>query len=308
MQAFAGIDVAKASLAVALYPGGQRLDVGNDARGHATLCRWLRHHEVSRVLLEATGGYEQAVAVMLSSQWPVVRIPPHRARAFAVAMGKIAKTDPIDAAMLAHLAAVVKGPVLAPPCPAEVRLQALVRRREQLVEQRDAERRRLLQAHDALVRRSLQRQLKQLAQEIARLDQEVASCVPLCGSERAERLRRVPGIGAVTVATLMAFLPELGQLESRQVSALAGLAPYNCDSGKHQGVRRIRGGRANVRRILYMAAWSAVRHQPDFKLRYAALRARGKCAKVALVACMRVLLIRLNAMLRDGSEWKTLAA
>ena len=132
--------------------------------------------------------------------------------------------------------------------------------------------------------------------------------MPLCGSERAERLRRVPGIGAVTVATLMAFLPELGQLESRQISALAGLAPYNCDSGKHQGVRRIRGGRANVRRILYMAAWSAVRHQPDFKLRYAALRARGKCAKVALVACMRVLLIRLNAMLRDGSEWKTLAA
>ena len=131
--------------------------------------------------------------------------------------------------------------------------------------------------------------------------------MPLCGSERAERLRRVPGIGAVTVATLMAFLPELGQLGNRQISALVGLAPYNCDSGNRQGLRRIRGGRANVRRILYMASWSVVRHQPDFKARYAALRARGKCAKVALVACMRVLLIRLNAMIRDASEWRMAA-
>lgn len=307
MCVFVGIDVAKASLAVALHPGGQQMEVGNDAKGHAALCRWLGRHDIGRILLEATGGYEQALAVTLSARWPVVRVPPHRARAFAVAMGKIAKTDPIDAAMLAHLAAVVDAPVMVPQDPAQTRLQCLVRRREQLVAQRDDERRRVLQAHDAFVRRSLQRHLKQLMQEIVRLDREIETCVPQCGGERAECLRRVPGIGAVTVATLMAFLPELGQLENRQISALVGLAPYNCDSGTRHGVRRIRGGRANVRRILYMATWSAVRHQPDFKLRYASLRARGKCAKVALVACMRVLLIRLNAMIRDGSEWRMIA-
>lgn len=308
MGVFAGIDVAKASLVVALYPGQARLEVGNDAKGHASLCRWLRQHGVERILLESTGGYEQAVAVTLSAHWPVVRIAGHRARAFAVALGRIAKTDPIDAATLAQLAAIVEGPVMTPPSPEEVRLQALVRRREQLVGQRDDERRRLWQASEAFVRRSLQRQLRLLALEIARLDREIAACVPQCGDVRAQRLRQVPGLGPVSVATLMAFLPELGQLENRQISALAGLAPYNSDSGKHQGVRRIRGGRGNVRRVLYMAAWSVVRHQPDFKARYAALRMRGKCAKVALVACMRVLLIRLNAMLRDGSEWRTLPA
>lgn len=307
MGVFAGIDVAKASLAVALYPGQARLEVGNDAKGHASLCRWLRQHGVERILLESTGGYEQTVAVTLSAHWPV-RIAGHRARAFAVALGRIAKTDPIDAATLAQLAAIVEGPVMTPPSPEEVRLQALVRRREQLVGQRDDERRRLLQASEAFVRRSLQRQLRLLALEITRLDREIAACVPQCGDVRAQRLRQVPGLGPVSVATLMAFLPELGQLENRQISALAGLAPYNSDSGKHQGVRRIRGGRGNVRRVLYMAAWSVVRHQPDFKARYAALRMRGKCAKVALVACMRVLLIRLNAMLRDGSEWRTLPA
>ena len=306
MGVFAGIDVAKASLVVALYPGQARLEVGNDAKGHASLCRWLRQHGVERILLESTGGYEQTVAVTLSAHWPVVRIAGHRARAFAVALGRIAKTDPIDAATLAQLAAIVEGPVMTPPSPEEVRLQALVRRREQLVGQRDDERRRLLQASEAFVRRSLQRQLRLLALEITRLDREIAACVPQCGDVRAQRLRQVPGLGPVSVATLMAFLPELGQLENRQISALAGLAPYNSD--KHQGVRRIRGGRGNVRRVLYMAAWSVVRHQPDFKARYAALRMRGKCAKVALVACMRVLLIRLNAMLRDGSEWRTLPA
>lgn len=305
MSAFVGIDVAKASLAVAVVPGNQRLEVGNDPKGHAQLARWLAKQPVVRILLEATGGYESALVAALAVRWPVVRVPPHRARAFAVAMGKSAKTDPIDALMLARMAAVTEGPVVTPPSDAEARLQALVRRRSQVVGQRDDERRRLLQASDAFVRQSLQRQIKLMQSEIARLDREIEACVPACGDERAERLRAVPGIGAVTVATLLAFMPELGRLENRQISALAGLAPYNCDSGSHQGARRIRGGRGAVRRVLYMAAWSAVRHQADFKARYEALRAKGKCAKVALVACMRVLIIRLNAMLRDGSEWRT---
>ena len=307
MQVFVGIDVAKASLAVALYPGEQQLEVGNDAAGHKALCRWLAAQQVERVLVEATGGYEQALVQHLAEHWPVVRIPPHRARAFAVAIGKVAKTDPIDAAVLARLAAVVDGPEVTPLRAVDARLQALVRRREQLVAQRDDERRRQQQATDRCVRSSLLRHIRQLAREVARLDRDIAACVPQCDSDRAQRLRSVPGLGPVTVATLMAFLPELGQLGNRQISALVGLAPYNCDSGNRQGLRRIRGGRANVRRILYMASWSVVRHQPAFKARYAALRARGKCAKVALVACMRVLLIRLNAMIRDASEWRMAA-
>lgn len=304
MSAFVGIDVAKASLAVAVVPGNQRLEVGNDPKGHAQLVRWLAKLPVSRILLESTGGYENGVVGILAPRWPLVRVPPHRARAFATAMGKSAKTDPIDALMLARMAAVTEGPSVTPPSPAEARLQALVRRRGQVVGQRDDERRRLHQATETFVRQSLQRQIKHLQGEITRLDREIEACVPTCGDERAARLRAVPGVGAVTVATLLAFLPELGQLENRQISALVGLAPYNCDSGNHQGVRRIRGGRGAVRRVLYMAAWSAVRHQPDFKARYEALRAKGKCAKVALVACMRILAIRLNAMIRDGTDWR----
>ena len=206
-------------LAVAVVPGNQRLEVGNDSKGHDQLVRWLARLPVSRILLESTGGYEQTVAVTLSAHWPVVRIAGHRARAFAVALGRIAKTDPIDAATLAQLAAIVEGPVMTPPSPEEVRLQALVRRREQLVGQRDDERRRLHQATETFVRQSLQRQIKHLQGEIARLDREIEACVPACGDERAARLRAVPGVGAVTVATLLAFLPELGQLENRQISA-----------------------------------------------------------------------------------------
>lgn len=308
MSAFVGIDVAKASLAVAVVPGNVGFEVSNDAKGHARLVRWLARQPVARILLESTGGYESALVQTLASRWPVVRVPPHRARAFATAMGKSAKTDPIDALMLARMAAVTEGPTVTPPSPAEARLQALVRRRGQVVAHRDDERRRLHQATEAFVRQSLQRQIKQLQGEIVRLDREIEACVPECGDERADRLRSVPGIGAVTTATLLAFLPELGQLENRQISALIGLAPYNCDSGNHRGVRRCRGGRGAVRRVLYMAAWSAVRHQPDFKTRYEALRAKGKCAKVALVACMRVLAIRLNAMIRDQTEWRIQAA
>lgn len=305
MTVFVGIDVAKASLVVALYPCGPSLEVGNDSQGHRTLVRWLGKHEVGRILLEATGGYERALVDVLAARWPVVRIAPHRARAFATAMGKLAKTDPIDAAVLARLASIVDGPQVQPSAPADTLLQMLVRRREQLVAQRDDERRRQQQATHRLVRASLQRQIRQLAQEIARLDKAIGEGLAQVGGDRVQSLRQVPGIGPVTVATLQAFLPELGQLDRRRISALVGVAPYNSDSGGHQGTRRIRGGRATVRRVLYMATWSAVRHQPDFKARYSTLRERGKCAKVALVACMRVLLVRLNAMLRDGTSWRT---
>lgn len=305
MSVYVGIDVAKATLAVALRPSGEQFEVANDSVGLRKLARRLERLEVEKILLEATGGYERVAIAALAHRWPVVLVAPHRARAFATSMGRIAKTDPIDAAMLAHLAQVIEAEPVAPPAPEQVRLQALVNRREQLVSQRDDDRRRVLQATEPLVLASLKRQLKQVAGEITRLDRAIAEAVTKLGNDTATRLGSVPGIGAVTTATLLAFLPELGRLEKRQIAALVGVAPYNVDSGNRQGKRRIRGGRAGVRRVLYMATWSAIRTQADLNARYKGLRERGKCAKVAVVACMRIFLIRLNAMIRDGSAWKS---
>jgi len=304
MSFFVGIDVAKATLAVALRPSGVCFEVSNTPAGHRKLIRRLKELDVERVLLEATGGYERPVVDALVDIWPVVRISPHRARAFALAMGRIAKTDPIDAAMLARLAQVIEGPLVRAVSPQQRELQGLVDRREQLVGARDDERRRQHQTACKAALASLKRQIKGLQLEIARLDRAIAEAVARAEQTIAAPLRSVSGIGPVTTATVLAFLPELGELSRRQIAALVGVAPYNVDSGQRQGKRRIRGGRAKLRRVLYMATWSAIRSQPDLNARYHHLRERGKCAKVALVACMRVLLIRLNAMLRDGTPWR----
>ncbi|QDW66328.1 IS110 family transposase [Luteimonas granuli] len=305
MSVFVGIDVAKATLAVALRPNGEVFEVANSSAGHRSLAQRLRKLPVERVLLEATGGYERAVMAALQDEWPVVRVPPHRARSFATAMGRTAKTDPIDAAMLAHMAEVTEMPPAAAETPQQQRLQALVQRRAQVVQQRDDDRRRLQQVQgQPLVVASLKRLLRAQQAEIALLDKAITQAVADADSERSAQLRAVPGIGPVTAATLIAFLPELGQIERRQIAALVGVAPYNADSGGKRGLRRIQGGRAGIRRVLYMATWSAIRAQPALKRRYEALRSRGKCAKVALVACMRAFLGQINAMLRDGKPWQ----
>lgn len=304
MSVFVGVDVSKPTLVVTAWPGNDRIEVRNGGKGLTQLVRWLEARPVERILLEATGGYEKRVLAVLAARWPVVRVRADRARAFATAMGAIAKTDRLDAALLARQAAQIEGPLVSPPEPARERLQALVRRREQLVGHRDDERRRLQQADDPFVRTSLKRSIAWAEAEIARFDREIKQAVSACGDVRAEQLSKVKGIGAVTVATLVAFLPELGRLDNRKISALVGVAPYNSDSGARQGRRRIQDGRAGVRRTLYMATWIAIRFNPDLKARYESLRARGKCAKVAIVACMRTLIVRLNAMVRDGSEWK----
>jgi len=305
MSSFVGIDVSKATLAVAVRPAGSSLSFTNDAQGHRDLLQSLKGLSVSRIVLEATGGYERALLVaLLDAGLPAVRVSPHRARAFATAMGRLAKSDPIDAAVLAHLAEVLdvgSTPVVSPKQQA---LRDLVQRREQLIQWRDDERRRVQQAASPFVRHSLQRSLVATQREITRCDREITAALAAVNLESSQRLLAVPGIGPVTTASLLAYVPELGTLDRRQVAALVGLAPYNSDSGAHTGKRRIHGGRPRIRRVLYMAAWSAIRSQPDFKARYQDLRQRGKCAKVALVACMRVLLIRINAMLRDKTEWK----
>ncbi len=304
MTLWIGIDVAKATLAVCLWPQAKHYTFTNTAEGHAQLLALLHGQPVGNVLLEATGGYERAVLRALQAAGhPATRINPRRARAFAEAMGKTAKTDPIDAALLARMAELVQAPSPALE-PEREALRDLVQRREQLIQQRDDERRRLHQARLPQVRDDLIEHIGHLRQRIRRIARTIVQTQRQLDDDLSRRLLAVDGIGEVTTASVLAYLPELGRLDRRQIAALAGLAPYNVDSGQHSGQRRIRGGRAPLRRVLYMASWSVIRTQPDFKARYARLRQRGKCAKVAITACMRVLLTRLNAMARDRVEWR----
>lgn len=304
MTLWIGIDVAKDRLAVCLWPPAKHFTFTNTAEGHTQLLALLHDQPVGNVLLEATGGYESALLRALQAAGhPATRINPRRARAFAEAMGKMAKTDPIDAALLARMAELVQAPSLTPE-PEREALRDLVQRREQLVQQRDDERRRLHQAHRPCVRDDLIEHIGHLRQRIRRIDQAIGQAQRQLDDDLSRRLLAIDGIGEVTTASVLAYLPELGRLDRRQIAALAGLAPYNVDSGQHAGKRRIRGGRAPIRRVLYMASWSVIRTQPDFKARYARLRQNGKCAKVAITACMRVLLTRLNAMARDQAEWR----
>jgi transposase len=305
MSAWAGIDVAKDSLAVAIWPSGEIWTTANSAAAHLALCGRLQALGVVRVVLEATGGYERAVLMALAASGvSAVRVDPRRARAFARVVGRVAKTDPIDAMVLAHMAQVIEDPGVKAASPAQQTLRALVHRRGQLVQQHDDERRRLKQATIALVRRSLERCIRGLKREIAAVDEAMEAAATQADGARAAQLRQVSGIGAVTTASLLAYVPELGSLDRKQIAALVGVAPFNRDSGQASGPRRTQGGRAAIRRVLYMATWSVIRTQPHFKTRYQQLRARGKVAKVALIACLRVLLIRLNAMVRDRSQWR----
>ena len=305
MSVWIGIDVAKASLAVHLHPDAQLLSIPNTPDGHARLLAQVKGRQVGNVLLEATGGYErELMRALAAAGLPVTRVNPRRARAFAQAMGKTAKTDPIDAALLARMAELVVAERRQPD-PLQEELRDLVQRREQLVQQRDDERRRLKQATHARVRDSLIEHIGYLRRQIRQMDRDIILARRRLDQVLGERLMAVPGIGEVTTASLMAYLPELGSLDRRQIAALAGLAPYNLDSGQKSGKRRIRGGRAAIRRVLYMASWSVIRKQPDFAARYQRLLQQGKCAKLAITACMRVLLIRLNAMARDNTEWIT---
>lgn len=305
MKVWVGIDVAKASLAVWIRPLNLSFTVDNTLSGFQQIVQRCDGQQVMQIVVEATGGYEQGVVdYCLSQHIPIARIMPQRARAFARALGKRAKTDPIDAAVLAHCAQVMELPLVAAITPERQHLQALVQRRIQVVNQRDDEKRRFAQARHPDVRESLQRVISDLKNELEKLQKSIQDLMITVDDKRVNCLQKVGGIGAVTASTLIAFLPELGHLGRRQMAALVGAAPYNRDSGKHEGKRSISGGRARVRRILYMATWSAIRTNPLLKARYQNLVAKGKPKKVALIACMRSFITMLNAMLRDGTPWQ----
>ncbi len=306
MRGTVGIDVSKATLAVFVRPSGESFEVANSAAGHAQLIERLRAVPcgLHRIALEATGGYEKRLLrALLKAGLPAICVPAQRAHAFARALGRHAKTDAVDAQMLAHYAEAIEIPVRPAPRPEEIILQELVQRREQLVSQRDDERRRAHQASLAAARRSIERHLRMLEREIARFDLLLRQRITTM--PRQGQLARIKGIGPVTIATLLACLPELGTIDRRQIASLVGIAPFNRDSGQKTGKRQIAGGRAGVRRVLYMATLSVIRTQTRFGTRYRKLRDAGKPAKVAIVACMRTLLVSLNAMLRDGTPWRT---
>lgn len=308
---FIGIDVSSQTLEVASSGQTKTWQVANDAGGIEQLVSQASALAPALVVLEATGGYEfEAACALQAAGLAVAVVNPRTARDFARAMGALAKTDALDARMLAAFARVLhqhpeRERFVKPPADAELQqLQALVLRRRQLVQMLTAERQRLRLAH-AAARRSIQRVIEFLKQELGDSETEVATHVQRHHAQLAQALASVPGIGAASVAVLLAELPELGKLDRRRIAALVGVAPLNRDSGQMRGQRSIWGGRADVRRTLYMATLVAVRHNPALKACYERLLAVGKRKKVALVACMRKLLTMLNAIAKQGSTWET---
>lgn len=306
MSAFVGIDVSKATLDVAVLGVATHRQFQNTARGFRALAAWLKRWRPQRVVLEATGGYEQAVLDALhAADLPMVRINPRQARDFAKGTGQLAKTDRLDAQVLAKMAATVEAPLYAPRAPWRLRLGQWQQRRGHLVQILQAERQRCRRIDDAPLRRAAQRIIAFLEQELRALDASIE--VQLEARPELAPLRSVRGAGPVLQATLACQLPELGQLDGKAIAKLAGVAPLACDSGQWRGRRMIWGGRAAVRSALYMSALTAMRFEPGLRDFYQRLRARGKPAKVAIVAVMRKMLVILNARMRDA-QTATLAA
>lgn len=304
-----GIDVSKATFVVAVAPTGERWTSETTAVAMDTLVGRLHAFTPMIIVVEATGGYERAlVAACAAAALPVAVVNPRQVRAFAQALGHTAKTDDIDASVLADFGAKVQ-PSPRPLADAATQaLAALVTRRRQLVDMIAMERQRLAQAPPTgRITRDLRNHIRWLERRVSDVDDEIGTAIQASPLWRVHEdlLRSVPGVGPITARTLLAELPELGTLDRRAIAALVGVAPFNCDSGQHRGHRHIWGGRASVRATLYMAAVSAARHNPLLATFYRRLRTAGKPAKVALVATMRKLITILNAMLKHHASWNT---
>jgi transposase len=301
-----GIDVAKATLDLHLLPSGQRHSLANNSTGHQQLRNVLPDPPGCLIVLEATGGYEcQLVAELLDAGYHVAVVNPKRVRDFARALGLVAKTDRLDARVLAQFAEKVQpqSAVKVPEKQAEI--QQLVARRRQLIDLRTMESNRLETTRAKAAKASIQAVLKLLERQINSLEAAIKKLVESDEDwrQKTRLVQSVPGLGGVTATTLIADVPELGQLNRQQISSLVGLAPFNRDSGKHQGKRSIGGGRKSVRSVLYMAALTARRCNPVIKAFAERLTQHGKPFKVVLTACMRKLLVIVNALLKTGQPW-----
>jgi len=300
-----GIDVSKTQLDVAVGQNGETWSSGNDSQGVAKTVEHCRQLQARLVVVESTGGLEkQLVAELYLAQVPVALVNPMRVREFAKSAGLLAKTDKLDARLLARFAKAVQPAPTCLPSQDEQVLSAMISRRRQLIDMRTAETNRLPTAHISM-RPSIEHLLAYLNQEITDLEAQIEQFIQTHAEFKAkdELLRSVPGIGPVTAAIMISDLPELGKLDRRRIAALVGVAPFSDDSGFRKGKRRIKGGRPALRTVLYMATISASRFNPIIREFYDHLLKMGKLKKVALVACMRKLLTFLNAMIRDLKPW-----
>lgn len=303
---YVGIDISKAQLDVASEPAGWTTTVPNTEAGLRTLVPQVQALAPARIVVEATGGYElPVVRALMEARLPVIVVNPRQVRAFAKAVGQLAKTDTLDARVLALFAARVQPPVRPQPDAATAELAALLARRRQVIEMLTAERHRWGKAAAAL-RPGIQAHITWLTHQVTTLDDDLTQRIrqsPVW-QEQVDLLQSVPGVGPVLSRTLVAQLSEMGTLTRRQIAALVGVAPLNRDSGTLRGPRTCWGGRAPVRTALYMATLVATRCNPVIQRTYQQLCARGKKRKVALVACMRKLLTILNAMLKHRTSWQ----
>lgn len=303
-----GIDVSKSALDVGIHENGEIWSCSNDASGSAALVAKLKQLKATSIVLEATGGFETLVTATLSAaDLPVIVVNPRQVRDFAKATGQLAKTDRIDCRVLAHFAAAIDPPVRPVKSAETQHLEALLARRRQIVEMLVAEKNRLANNHDRAVVKDLNAHIAWLERRLKSSDDELQRVLKTSPAwrERNDLLRSVPGVGPVLSLTLLAQLPELGQLNRREIAKLVGVAPFNWDSGQWRGSRHIWGGRATVRSPLFMATLCAIRINPTIKYFYRRLIAAGKAPKVAITACMRKLLTILNVMVKTQTSWRT---
>lgn len=309
-EIFVGIDVSKNWLDVAVHEQGEVWRVSNDEAGMVSLVKRLKKSKAQLIVLEPTAGFEMlAVAELSQAGLPVAVVNAKRVRDFAKATGQFAKTDKLDAKVLAHFAAAVRPEVRSLRSEEEEQLTALLTRRRQVLEMLTVEKNRRVTVR-AKMRSDLEAHIHWLSHHLQELDRKIEDVVKgsAVWKEKDTLLQSVPGVGPVTSATMLGMLPELGLLNRQKIAALVGVAPLNKDSGRKQGKRRIFGGRGDVRSVLYMAALSAKKHNPFIRTFYNRLIQHGKEKKVALTACMRKLLIILNAMLRTNQPWRSQTA
>jgi transposase len=304
---YVGIDTSKAWLDVYLHPIGRAFRIANTKDGLRCLCRDLQGLGVELIVIEATGKLHRlAHRVLGAAGFAVAVVNPYRSRKLADALGQLAKTDAIDARMLALHAQMINPQATPVPPKSLAELQELVLARQSLIAGRTALANRLTAAESPVLKRLLKRQLALAERQLIELEKAIAALIAAEQrlKRRCEILTSIKGIGPVAAATLVACLAELGLLSGGQIALLAGVAPVNCDSGEMRGKRHIRGGRAHVRKVLYMAAIAAARSNPDMKTFYTRLRAAGKAAKVALTAVMRKLVILANTLIREDRHWQ----
>ncbi|WOF44751.1 IS110 family transposase [Sphingopyxis indica] len=304
-----GIDISKASLDCHAYPAGIEKQFANTAKGHKALMAWLGQWPIERIAYEATATYHRALEAALAD-WPCVKLNPERARRFAQATGTLAKTDRIDAMLLARMAATLQPPVRPARNANQILLAELINARDGLVRDRTALKNREKNVTIAILKRQCKQRLDQIERHIEALDAEIAGIIAADATlaRRHEILTSIDGVGTLTANQLIATMPELGSIENKQAASLAGLAPVARQSGQWKGKSFIRGGRANVRQALYMPALAAARFNPDLKAKYRQLILAGKPAKIAITAVMRKLIVTANALLKADRLWvKSLA-